>query len=211
MPRYLICILLIAGCAGSGSYHGSATVYGSSPDLVYVSPGVQVIADYDEPIFYTDGYYWRYYNDTWYRSNYYNRGWSYSPAPRALLRIDRPRSYVRYRPQGYVSRRPVRDNRPAYRDNRPVNRDHRGTQPYGRDNRPVYRAQPQTRTDRGNRAQPQTQPRTAPNVPDAVRRDGRRDDRREDARERDDRREDRSDKRRDRDRDDSPSRHFRRN
>ena len=50
--------LLAAAVAASGC---AATVTSDAygPDLVYVSPGVQVIADYHEPIFYSDGYYWR--------------------------------------------------------------------------------------------------------------------------------------------------------
>jgi hypothetical protein len=46
----------------------------STPDLVTVSPGVQVVADYDEPVFYTDGFYWRYTDGGWYRSNNYATG-----------------------------------------------------------------------------------------------------------------------------------------
>jgi hypothetical protein len=40
------------------SYHFHA-------DLVTVTPGIQVIADYDESIFYTDGFYWRNYDNAW--------------------------------------------------------------------------------------------------------------------------------------------------
>jgi len=87
-----------------------ATVSGDAyppPDMAYVSPGVQVIADYDEPIFYTDGFYWRFYGGGWYRSNYYTGGWVYARPPVAVLRIDRPTAYVHYRPAGYVARRPA--------------------------------------------------------------------------------------------------------
>lgn len=130
MHRLLFALLLIGCAGGSGTvgYYGSAsaTVVAPSPDLVYVSPGVQVIADYDEPVFYTDGYYWRYYGGVWYRSHDWRGGWAYASPPRPLLRIDRPYAYVRYRPRGYVSRRTYRDDRrPVYRDNRPVYRDYR--------------------------------------------------------------------------------------
>src|SRR5688572_30344081 len=96
--RLAVLATVLAACAGSGSatysggYYGSAAVY--TPDLVYVSPGVQVIADYDEPVFYTDGFYWRFYGGTWYRSSYYSGGWSYASPPRRLLSIDRPYAYV---------------------------------------------------------------------------------------------------------------------
>ena len=49
----------------SGYSSGGGDVYVSTPDLVSISPGVQVVADYDEPVFYTDGFYWRYYNNAW--------------------------------------------------------------------------------------------------------------------------------------------------
>lgn len=89
--------LALGGCAAT-------VATGPAPDLVYVSPGVQVIADYNEPIFYSDGFYWRYYGGTWYRSSYYTGGWVYARPPVAVLRIDRPYAYAHYRPYGYVGR-----------------------------------------------------------------------------------------------------------
>jgi hypothetical protein len=121
--RHLILAFLIAGggCAGEATYRTTGTVAYSSPDvdMVYVSPGVQVIADYDEPVFYSGGAYWRYDNDTWYRSNSWTGGWTYARPPSALLRINQPRAYVHYRPNGYVERRPARVIR------RQTIRDHR--------------------------------------------------------------------------------------
>src|SRR5438477_12979875 len=55
--------LATVGCA---AHVGYAEPYGGV-DLVYAAPGVQVIADYDEPIFYSDGFYWRQYGGGWYR------------------------------------------------------------------------------------------------------------------------------------------------
>src|SRR5678815_3573413 len=107
----LALVLFAGGCAGT--YTTTATVgdpYG--PDLVYAAPGVQVIADYNEPIFYSDGYYWRYYGNTWYRSTYYTGGWVYAQPPVAVLRIDRPYAYRYYRPQGWVGR--PHHNQPRY-------------------------------------------------------------------------------------------------
>ena len=119
------------------AYSGDA--YVASPDLVSVSPGVQVVADYDEPVFFTDGFYWRYYDNGWYRSNNYAAGWSYYDRPPvAVLRIDRPYAYAHYRPAGYVAR----GNRRAYRPAEPINRGTRSN---------VYRPEPVVR-ERGNRA-----------------------------------------------------------
>lgn len=96
-------------------------VYASSPDLVTVSPGVQVVADYDEPVFYNDGFYWRYYDGGWYRSSNYASGWFFVAAPPIVItRIDRPYAYVHYRPNGYVAR-----SRAPYRRPEPIVRDHR--------------------------------------------------------------------------------------
>ena len=75
------------------------------PELVYAGPGVQVIADYSEPIFYADGFYWRSYGGHWYRSPYYTGGWAYYPSPPVVItRIQRPHQYSHYRPYGWRGR-----------------------------------------------------------------------------------------------------------
>src|SRR5688572_1424101 len=99
----LVAVLAVGAGAGAGCTAAVASdPYG--PDLVYVSPGVQVIADYHEPVFYSDGLYWRYYGGSWYRSHYYTGGWVYATPPPAVLRIDRPYGYARYRPVGWAAR-----------------------------------------------------------------------------------------------------------
>jgi hypothetical protein len=124
----LVPILIAAAlgaCAGGGYYatSGSVSVTATAPDMAYVSPGVRVIADYDEPIFFSNGYYWYNADGYWYRSSTYTGGWAYvSSPPTAILRIERPYAYVHYRPHNYVvHRRPV----PSYRIERPMVRDHR--------------------------------------------------------------------------------------
>ncbi len=111
--------LLFAGVLGTGCYAtGSGYVAGPSvavtattvaPDLVYVSPGVQVIADYNEPVFYSDGFYWRETGGTWYRSSYHTHGWTYAAPPRAVISIGNRHSYRHYRPSGYRPRAYSRD------------------------------------------------------------------------------------------------------
>jgi hypothetical protein len=120
----LIAVALTGGCLGSAQLEYRATI--STPDLVTVTPGIQVIADYDEPIFYTDGFYWRYYDNAWYRSNTYTAGWIYIDSPPVTItRIDQPRIYAHYRPAGYVARnRPV----PAHQLRQPEARDHRSVE-----------------------------------------------------------------------------------
>jgi hypothetical protein len=41
---------LAAGCFGTAGYSATVSSEAYRPDLVYAAPGVQVIADYDEPI-----------------------------------------------------------------------------------------------------------------------------------------------------------------
>lgn len=60
------------------------------PPLVVVSPGVQVVPDYQEEVFFVDGWYWARRDAVWYRTRDYRGGWvvvgpRYVPA--ALVRI----------------------------------------------------------------------------------------------------------------------------
>ena len=74
----VLSLLTIGACyseePGVAVGYSGGVGYGS-PQMEYVSPGVQVISDYDYPVFYSDGFYWRYDGGAWYRSGYYNRGW----------------------------------------------------------------------------------------------------------------------------------------
>jgi len=91
--------VVIAGCyeADVGVYGGPGYVAGG-PALVEVSPGVQVIADYDEPIFFADGLYWRSYGGVWYSSRVYTGGWAVNyNAPYAVRGISNPGMYTHYR------------------------------------------------------------------------------------------------------------------
>lgn len=124
MRSSLFALLLSSGlgaCVPAVEYR--ATVTATGPDLVEVSPGVRVIADYDEPIFFADGFYWWFYDGYWYRSGTYTGGWVYVAAPPIVIgRIHQPHVYRHYRPSHYVVRsRPV----PVHRVERPRVRDHR--------------------------------------------------------------------------------------
>ena len=65
---------------------------------VYVNPNVQVIEDYDYPVFYSNNLYWRNEGGIWYSSSYHDRGWVTGvEAPVYIRSIDRPTQYVHYR------------------------------------------------------------------------------------------------------------------
>ncbi|HEY1550730.1 MAG TPA: hypothetical protein VGG28_23030 [Kofleriaceae bacterium] len=99
--------------AGQGAPGGDADDGGA--DLVEVSPGVEVIADYDEPIFFADDLYWVNRGGFWYSSTWYGGGWgrNYNP-PGHILGISRPDMYRHYRPAGYVAHEHVRGGYAAH-------------------------------------------------------------------------------------------------
>ncbi len=145
----------LTGCLATGqadvSYGGGVAV--STPDLVEVSPGVQVVADYDDSVFYSDGYYWRNDGGSWYRSTYYSGGWGYyASPPSAIISINEPYRYRNYRPSGYQPRhQPYRQQEPI-RDHRApeggaVVRDHREPEPY-RQPEPQRQPEPNVRDHR---------------------------------------------------------------
>ncbi len=88
-----------------------------TPDLVEAVPGVQVVADYDTPVFFNSGLYWRFNDGGWYSSSVYTGGWALNASPPSVIvHIDRPERFVHYRPSGYVARRqpaPQREWHPA--------------------------------------------------------------------------------------------------
>src|SRR5688572_9693636 len=107
--RIIIALIaaLAIGCHAHGRVGYTATYTATTPDLVYIGPGVYVIADHDYPVFYSNNLYWRYDGGVWYRSRTYNSGWTVSyDVPVAVRRIDRPTAYVRYRASGRVVTKP---------------------------------------------------------------------------------------------------------
>jgi hypothetical protein len=95
----LLLIVSLAACAGEAAvrYSGDAT----TPELVAIDidPSVMVVANADEPIFYTENTYYLYRNDRWYRSASHRSGWKrIDTPPERLARIEQPRTYVHYRP-----------------------------------------------------------------------------------------------------------------
>ncbi len=139
----LVIAIAAAGCYTEADVGGGYAVAGG-PNLVYAAPGVQVIADYDYPIFYSDGLYWRQYDGVWYSSRVYTGGWAVNySVPYGVRGIREPGMYAHYRGGGYAGPTyrggyynnggaAVRDHRayaaPAYRPapaRGPVVRDHR--------------------------------------------------------------------------------------
>ncbi len=69
------------------------------PRLVVVQPGVQVVEDLDEEVFFVDGWYWVRRDSFWYRARNPHASWIYAEPrfiPPGLRRIP-PGQYRRYR------------------------------------------------------------------------------------------------------------------
>ncbi len=113
----------LAGCMGTGEVEYAGAVHVTSPELIVISPGVQVVADADEPLFYADGYYWLYRRGAWLRSDSYRGGFArvdISYVPARVRTIEQPQVYAQYRRhhgrdqqarQGYEARRSVEPRR----------------------------------------------------------------------------------------------------
>jgi hypothetical protein len=102
LPGLAIAALLFgtqAGCTARVSYAASTP----PASLVAVGPGVWVVYDYHQPVFFSNGYYWLWSGGYWHQSQYVDYGFSrvhVSRVPPTVVRIDRPNAYVRYRGTG---------------------------------------------------------------------------------------------------------------
>lgn len=70
-----------------------------NPPLVVVQPGIQVVEDWDEEVFFTGGYYWVRRNGYWYRAPSPRATWIYVEphhVPPGLTRLP-PGQYKHYR------------------------------------------------------------------------------------------------------------------
>lgn len=120
-------VLTAMGCTGSAQMHTTAVAEAdyTPPQLIEVEPGVQVVADYDEPVFYSDNMYWRYEGGVWYQSRYHNHAWVRVAAPPPVVaHIERPEIYVHYHGKAEVrEERHEADERRVDHDVNQVNRD----------------------------------------------------------------------------------------
>lgn len=153
----------LAGCASHGEVEYAGGVQVASPELVEVSPGVMVIADANEPIFYSRGEYWLYRDGYWFQSNTYNRGFArvdFTAVPNEVRVIDRPQLYVHYRAN-------LGRNRAA-RENEMRRRSQQQPQARPYEQRQQYPTEPQPTQQPNMPATPtQTYPSPMPNRPGA--------------------------------------------
>ncbi len=92
--RTLILAALVAAALSPSSSRAQVAVdvrigFPTPPPLVVVQPGIQVVPDYDEEVFFTNGWYWLRRDDGWYRTRDHRGGWVLVPqrvVPVALYR-----------------------------------------------------------------------------------------------------------------------------
>ena len=113
----LLASAAFAGCTGKGEVEYSGDVHVASADLVTIEPGIQVVADADQPLFYVDGSYYMLHDGIWLRSSSYRGGFArVDHVPRRLRDLDRPQAYVHYRASQdrtfTAERQPMPDEQP---------------------------------------------------------------------------------------------------
>ena len=105
MIRTLAASFLAAAALAAGGCYGTTDVSADVP-LAPIGGDVSVVTDYDYPVFYSGGVYYRYGDDGgWYRSHYHDRGFvRVDHVPDHIRRIERPEAYRHYHAQPMANR-----------------------------------------------------------------------------------------------------------
>ena len=95
----LAALLLAFPTRGSAQVHIDIGIaFPEPPPLVVVSPGIQIVPEFEEEVFFTGGFYWVLRDDAWYRTRTWRGGWApvhRETVPVALVRIP-PGHYRHY-------------------------------------------------------------------------------------------------------------------
>jgi len=175
MTRTLAFILSagLAACAGQAEVRYAGDV--STPEYVTLDtdPSVMVVANADEPVFYSENTYWLYRGEHWYRSSSHRGGWSrVDTPPEHVRRIQRPYAYVHVRPNAarttYNQREQRLDDRAVNREVRPSEREPaRALDSEPNDGRPPVSAPDRRELNRPAPDQPSVnRPEPAPDQPE---------------------------------------------
>lgn len=75
--RLLAFALLVAPALAAAQVSVDVRIgFPAPPPLVVVSPGIQVVPDYGEEVFFVDGWYWLRRDAAWYRTRDHRGGWA---------------------------------------------------------------------------------------------------------------------------------------
>lgn len=141
------CLVLLWAGTASAQVHVVVQVpsirWVAPPPMVVVAPGVRVVEDYDEEVFFQGGWYWYRDGGNWYRSHDHHGNWVGVPGPRVPPRLMQlpPGHYRHFKGA----------NRPAKMDNRGQNMKRRGGEPvHGPGGGPVRGGGPKNGNHQGN-------------------------------------------------------------
>ncbi len=96
----LAAVLLALPAPGSAQISVGAGIhidiaFPEPPPLVVVTPGVRIVPEYDEEVYFVNNFYWVRRDDVWYRTSRYDGGW------RPVRRVYVPATLVRIPPGRY--------------------------------------------------------------------------------------------------------------
>ena len=154
----------LAACAGEAAVHYSGD--SSTPEMVALEsdPSVMVVANADEPIFFTENTYYLYRSDHWYRSSSHRGGWArIEMPPDHVRRIEQPRAYVHYRHDSNAAPRTTFNQRDQVPPPRPEDPDRPAMTP--REPNPQGPAQPYANPLPPQQVPPQQVPPSPDNTP----------------------------------------------
>ncbi len=89
------------------------------PPLVVVSPGIQVVPDYGEEVFFVDGWYWLRSDAIWYRTRDHRGGWVVVQprhVPASLVRLPPGRYKHWHKEQEKAEKRAFKAEQKAWKD-----------------------------------------------------------------------------------------------
>jgi hypothetical protein len=79
MRNFLLATIVGLVCVPLAPAHAQQVAvrvtFATPPPLVVVEPGIQVVPDYDEEVFFVDGWYWHRASGVWYRTRDHRGGW----------------------------------------------------------------------------------------------------------------------------------------
>jgi hypothetical protein len=108
MKLLLIAPLGILGaCAPrvSGSVAVDAPAYVAAPGLAYVAPGVEVVSDWDTPVFFADDFFWYWDGGVWFRGSVLGgERVRVREVPSGIARIQNPGGYAHFGAAQHASR-----------------------------------------------------------------------------------------------------------
>jgi hypothetical protein len=89
----------VVGLLGCATESQPVVHYDTEPTLVDIAPGVSVIADSENEVFFTDGYYWVNYGGHWWRAPNYHGRWVVAETRIVPVQVRSypPGQYVHYR------------------------------------------------------------------------------------------------------------------